>query len=53
MTAVGTCPACHRPYTLTDNGTLPLHLEKQANGFKPSPPCAGVGQSPAERAAEK
>ncbi|WHM30215.1 hypothetical protein OH540_09290 [Streptomyces sp. BPPL-273] len=49
MTTLGTCPVCHRQYTLTEEGLLPHHLEKAVNSQKTSPPCEGAGQSPAKK----
>jgi hypothetical protein len=53
MTTLGTCPVCRRLYTLTENGTMPSHLEKHVSGRETSPPCQGVGEPPADRATEK
>lgn len=42
----GTCPACHRQFTLTMKGTLRHHLERSIVGRQFSPPCKGAGQKP-------
>lgn len=53
MATLGTCPECHRLYTLTENELMPLHLEKAVSGRKTSPPCEGSDKQPAGPATEK
>jgi len=44
----GTCPTCHRRYTLKDNGTLRKHWARDGMGkaLPFSNPCEGSGKRP-------
>lgn len=48
-TRIGTCPTCNGGYTLTSDGTLPLHL---SNGVGSRPPCSGTDQPPVPKAGQ-
>jgi uncharacterized Zn-finger protein len=53
MITLGTCPVCHLRYTLTDNGTLPVHLDENVSGRKSPLHCEGAGRPPATSTTEK